>query len=163
MLSLHTRGPPLSPCSRGERVKVLLGGLCQRYGCLRLSHSTCQSCIHCTERLCSGAGAYRPLSGGGGRGPVRQGCLSSLHSDPGCVEDGCSRIGIWTCGLPRALDGLSGQGPRPLGQEGTGQGPADGEGEVSPNSGRVTCQAKHAPGYVWVVVTGLPVLLRVDL
>lgn len=168
MLSLQTRGPPLSPCSGGERTKVVLGGPCQHYGWLLLSHSTCQSCIHCTERLCSGAGAYRALSGRGWWVRTAGLSLSSLHSDPGCAGDGCSAIGIGTRGLPRAPDGLSGQSARPLGQGGLwtrtcswGRG-GEPQQRWGPSRERATCQAKHAPGYVWAVVRGLPVLLGVD-
>jgi len=125
----------------------VLGGPCQHSGWLLLSRSTCQSCPHCTERLCSGAGAYRALPGSGPWASKVGLSLSSLHSHPGCVEGGCCRTGICSCGLPRALDGLCGQRARPLGQGqpwartciwARGGEPQEWRG---PSSGRVTCQA----------------------
>lgn len=44
---------------------MVLGGPGQHSGWLLLSRSSCQSCPDCTQRLCSGAGAYRSLSGRG--------------------------------------------------------------------------------------------------
>lgn len=64
--------------------------------------------VFTAQRLCSAARACRALSGGG-CGAVRLSSPSSLHRDPGYVEDGCSRIGNWASGLPGALDGLPGQ------------------------------------------------------
>lgn len=96
------------------------------------------------------------LAGSGG--PVRSGALSSLHSAPDCVEGGC--LGIWTYGLPGARDGLSGQRPRALGQGGHwartcswGRG-GEPQQRWRPSGGRVTCQAKHAPGDVWALRQG---------
>lgn len=133
MLSLHTRGPPLSPCSEGEKPKVLLGVRCQQQSWL-LSPSSSQSTIHSTEKVCLGSEAYSGFSGrrlwawkvGLSLSPL------SLVQQSQLCEEGCSRCGS-TRHQEHCMGSLGSLGD--VGQGGPGQGPADGKGEVSCGSG----------------------------
>lgn len=116
--------------------------------------------VFTAQRLCSGARAYRTLSGGG-CGAVRLGSPSSLHRDSGCVEDGCSRTGNWTSWAARST-GWASWAECPGMRGALGKDLQMGEEREAPAKlwtpgWEVTCQAKHMVG------SGLPMLLGVDL